>query len=150
VEFINVDDKEETHYTKLKFSTLTTSQRNQQCQWFREWWSDYEVCRIVMDPVYHEAYQRKYYGWCREHGIRECFHTIYKTVKEMIDKEWSPFHNLNYSLQEYMREHLEWLVLTKVKHQFILGKPMIVRRIYTKAKDELLYKRDRFPDLKVL
>ena len=67
----------------------------------------------------------------------------------MAVKEWDPFHNTNYSLQEYMREHLSWYVLTKVQHQIILGKPMIVRRIYTKACDDIMYKRGRFPDLTV-
>lgn len=52
--------------------------------------------------------------------------------------KWLPFHDENYSLKEYMKEHLEWLVLTKVKHQIVLGKPMIVCRIFTKAWDELL------------
>lgn len=36
--FLNVDDKEETHYTKLKFSTMGIFQRNQQCNWFQDWW----------------------------------------------------------------------------------------------------------------
>ena len=30
-DFLNVHDKEETHYTKLKFSTTGIFQRNQQC-----------------------------------------------------------------------------------------------------------------------
>lgn len=67
----------------------------------------------------------------------------------MTEGEWSPSHNINYSLEEYMREHLEWLVLTKVQYQIVLGKPMIVLRIYTKAWDEHLYKRTRFPELTI-
>ena len=71
-------------------------------------------------------------------------HPAYNTVKEMTEREWmtyrsSPYNN---SLEEYMREHLEWLVLTKVQYQIVLGKPMIVRRIYTKAWDEMLYRRE--------
>ena len=58
----------------------------------------------------------------------------------------SPYNN---SLEEYMREHMEWLVLTKVQYQIILGKPMIVHKIYTKAWDEMSYKRGRFPKLTV-
>lgn len=148
-DFMNVDDREETHYTKLKFSTMAASQKNLQCEWFQNWWTDYGVSRTAMDPVYHERYERKYCHRCFEYNIGECFHRIYNTVKEMTVQEWDPFHMTNYSLQEYMREHLEWYVLTKVQHQIILGKPMIVRRIYTKACDDLLYKRNRFPDLTV-
>jgi len=148
-DFLNVDDREETHYTKLKFSTLAASQRNQQCEWFQNWWTDYGVNRTAMDPIYHENYERNYCYRCFEHNIGECFHSIYRTVKEMTVKEWDPFHNTNYSLQEHMREHLSWYVLTKVQHQIILGKPMIVRHIYTKACDDIMYKRGRFPDLTV-
>jgi len=145
-DFLNVDDRVETHYIKLKFSAIGTFQRNQQCEWFREWWRDYGVNRTAIDPVYHESYCR-HCDLCFEQNIGECFHPIYKAVKEMANGEWSPFYDENYSLKEYMREHLEWLVLTKVKHQIVLGKPMIVRRIFTKAWDELLYKRNRFPAL---
>lgn len=143
-DFLNVDDRKETHYTNLKFSTLKF-QRNQQCKWFKEWWQDYRVNRTAIDPMYHTEYCRKHCNDHFEQNIVESFHSIYKTVKEMTDKEWDPFHVVNYSLQEYMREHLEWLVLTKIKHQIVLAKPMTVRRIYTKAWDGLLYKRNRFP-----
>lgn len=61
--------------------------------------------------------------------------------------EWSPFHDENKTLKECMTCHYEWLELTKVKHQIILGKPMIVRRIFTKAWDELLYKKKRFLEI---
>ena len=87
---------------------------------------------------------------CNHQNI-ECMHPAYNTVKEMIEREWTTYRSSPYnkSLEEYMREHMEWLVLTKVQYQIVLGKPMIVRRIYTKASNEMLYKRDRFPDLKV-
>ena len=143
---MNVDDKTDTHYTKLKFSTMAASQNNRQCEWFQNWWIDYGVNRIAMDPVYHEGYQRRHCQRCFDYNIGDCYHRIYNTVREMTAKEWDPFHMTNYSLQEYMVDHLEWCVLTKVQHQIILGKPMIVRRIYTKACDDLLYKRERFPD----
>jgi len=91
-----------------------------------------------MDPIYHESYCRKHCDLCFEQNIGECFHPIYRTIKEMTVGKWLPFHDENYSLKEYMKEHLEWLVLTKVKHQIVLGKPMIVCRIFTKAWDELL------------
>lgn len=65
----------------------------------------------------------------------------------MENGEWSTFYN--HSLKEYMSGHYEWLVLTKVKYQIVLGKPMIVRRIFTKAWDELLYKRNRFPEITI-
>ena len=46
--------------------------------------------------------------------------------------------------------HLQWLVLTKLKHQIILNKPIIVRRIYTKAWDDHIYPNLRFPGIKIL
>lgn len=63
--------------------------------------------------------------------------------------EWSPFHDDNKTLREYMSRHYEWLVLTKIRNQIIQGKPMIVTRIFTKAWDELLYKKYRFPKITV-
>ena len=47
-----------------------------------------------------------------------------------------PNHHI---LQQFMCCHDEWLVMTKIKHQFVLNKPMIVRRIFTKAWDGILY-----------
>lgn len=148
-DFLNVDDREETNYTKLNFSTLATSQRNQQCEWFQNWWTDYGVNRTSIYPIYHENYERKHCDICFENNIVECFHSIYKTVREITVREWDPFHNMNFSLQEYMREHLSWYVLTKVQRQIILGKPMIVQRIYTKACDDIFYKRRKFPNLTI-
>jgi len=148
-DFLNVDDKEETHYTKLKFSTTRIMQRNQKCDWIQKWWVDYSVNKTTMDPHYHEAYHKFHCDICFKYNILDCFHIPYKTVKEMTVGEWSPFHNENKTLKEYMSCHYEWLVLTKVKHQIILGKPMIIWRIFTKAWDELLYKKHRFPGITV-
>lgn len=100
-----------------------------------------------MDPLYHESHYRFHYDICFEHNIPDCFHIPYKTVKEMMVGEWSPFHDESKTLKEYMTRHYEWLVLTKLKHQIILGKPMIFQRIFTKALDELLYKKKIFPEI---
>ena len=51
LDFLNVDDKVRTHYTKLKFSTIGHYQGYRQCKWFRYWWTDYGVSRTAMDPV---------------------------------------------------------------------------------------------------
>jgi len=86
-----------------------------------------------MEPVYHESYYRLHCDICFEHNIPDYFHIPYKTVKEMIVDEWSPFHDDNKTLREYMSCRYEWLVLIKVKHQIILVKSMIIRRIFTKS-----------------
>ena len=57
---------------------------------------------------------------------------------------------VNPILNCYKKRQLQWLVLTKVKHQIILNKHMIVRRIYTKAWDDDLYPRLRFPGITIL
>jgi len=52
----------------------------------------------------------------------------------MTEGEWSTYKSYPYnnSLEEYMREHMEWLVLTEVQYQIVLGKLMIVHGIYIK------------------
>ena len=50
----------------------------------------------------------------------------------------------------HMKMHHQWLVMTKIKHQIILNKLVIVRRIYTKAWDDYLYPTLRFPGIKIL
>lgn len=46
-----------------------------------------------------------------------------------------------------MARHYQWIVLIKIKHHVILGKPMVFCRIFTKAWDETLDKKYRFPDI---
>ena len=53
-------------------------------------------------------------------------------------------------LKSYMEMHHQWLVMTKIKHQIILNKPMIVRRIYTKAWDDEFYGKIRYVDATIL
>ena len=53
-------------------------------------------------------------------------------------------------LEMYMKTHHQWLVMTKIKHQIILNKPMIVRRIYTKAWNDTTFQKYRFPGIKIL
>lgn len=45
-------------------------------------------------------------------------HPAYNTIKEMTEREWTTYMSSPYnkSLEEYMREHMEWLVLTKVQY----------------------------------
>ena len=63
----------------------------------------------------------------------ECIHEPFRDVRHMYNY---PNHHI---LQQFMCRHDEWLVMTKVKHQFVLNKPMIVRRTFTKAWDGILY-----------
>lgn len=141
--FLNIGGKDETHYIKLKFGTTGIMQRNQQCDWLQTWWTDYGVNKTAFDPVYRESYSRFKCDICFEHNIPDCFHSPYNNVKEMLQI------SDNETLREYMTRHYEWLVLTKIKHQIVLNKPMIVRRIFTKAWDENLYKKFRFPEITV-
>jgi len=118
-------------------------QRNQQCEWFQKWWTNYGVNRTTIDPMYHEAYMKFGCNICFEHNLLACFHSPYNIVKDIM------LLSDNEILREYMGRHYECLVLTKIKHQVILNKPMIVRRIFTKAWDENLYKRFWFPEITV-
>lgn len=80
-----------------------------------------------MDPIYHESHFRMHFHIYFEYNIGDFLHMPYKIVNEMMAGEWSPFHDENKTLKEYMSRNYDWLVLSKVKHQIILGKPMIVR-----------------------
>ena len=88
-----------------------------------------------MDPVWHEQYYKTHCNVCNHQKLVECTHPPYITVKEMIEGELTTYRSSPYnnSLEEYMKEHMEWLVLTKVQYQIVLVKAMIVCRIYTKA-----------------
>ena len=97
-------------------------QRNRQSQWLQEW-SDFGVNKIAMDPVYHESYFQNHFNFCFKHNIVECFHTPCKTVKDLED---IPEHTI---LDEFMSRHHEWLIMTNIKHQYVLNKLMIVRPI---------------------
>ena len=68
-DFLTVDDKEETHYTKLKSSTMGLMQRNQQCEWLQNRWTDFGVNRTTMDPLYHESHCRFHCDICFERNI---------------------------------------------------------------------------------
>ena len=87
-----------------------------------------------MDPVEHEKYCKNLCIPCIEQCKIDYNHPIYNTVKQMTEGEWSTYKSYPYnnSLEEYMREHMEWLVLTEVQYQIVLGKLMIVHGIYIK------------------
>lgn len=42
-DLLNVDGKKETHFTKLKFGSIRTMQRNQFSGWLGDWWKDFGV-----------------------------------------------------------------------------------------------------------
>jgi len=148
-DILNKDIKEETHYTKIKFGTTRIMQRNQRSDWMRDWWTDYGMNRIGIDHVYHESYVRMGCDICFEHNILDCFHSPYEIVKDMFSLPDRYSLRDNEVLKEYMNRHHQWLILTKIKHQIILNKPMIVRRIFTKAWDENVYKKFQFPEITV-
>ena len=77
-----------------------------------------------MDPKYFESDFRS--------DCQDCFDCFHQPCKPIADlQKYFDKRILGY----FMRRHHHWLVLTKVNHQVILRKPMIVRRIYTKAWD---------------
>ena len=100
-----------------------------------------------MDLVYYESYFQSQCNDCLESTWGECFHSPCQTVRDLSQLEYKL---VNPILNCYKKRKLQWLFLTKVKHQIILNKPMIVRRIYTKAWDDDLYPRLRFPGITIL
>lgn len=104
-QFLNVDDQTETHYTRLKFSTVGHYQGYQQNQWLREWWKDYGVNKTTMNPVENEKYCRNMGKPCIMDCNTACNHPVYHTVKQMTDNEWTTYKDAPYnnSLEEYMR-----------------------------------------------
>lgn len=84
-----------------------------------------------------------------EHNIPDFFHSPYDTIKDMFSlPDRYPFWD-NEVLKEHMNRHHQWLILTKIKHQIILNKAIIVRRIFTKAWDENVYKKFGFPEITI-
>jgi len=130
-EFLNLDDKVKTYYTRLRFSAIGHFQRFRQCKWFKDWWTDYGMNRTAMDPIEHEKYCKNLCRPCIEQCSTDFNHPTYNTIKQMTEGEWSVYKSslYNNSLEEHMREHMEWLVLTKVQYQIVLGKSMIFRKI---------------------
>ena len=63
-DLLNVDGKNETHYTKLKFGSTWIMQQNQQCDWLQDWWSDFSINNTAIDPVYYESYFQLHCDWC--------------------------------------------------------------------------------------
>ena len=61
---MNVDGKNETHYTKVKFGPTWTTQRNRQGEWLQNWWNDYGLNKIAMDPLYFENGFQSYCNIC--------------------------------------------------------------------------------------
>ena len=143
---MNVDGKGETHYTKIKFEPTWIMQMNRQPNWLKNWWTYYGINKTTLDPVYYESYTQKLCNWCNERNI-ECFHPTHKNIEEFLMPTMRGDDDI---LHRYMTHHYEWLVMTKIKHQIVLNKPMVVRRIYTKAWDEHVYKRLRFPGISIL
>ena len=90
-----------------------------------------------MDPLF---FQREFQYECDICGfLTECWHSPCKTAGDVNNYQDSQI------LGYFMKRQHEWLVMTKTKHQIILRKPMIVRRIYTKAWDSCRYSQIRFP-----
>lgn len=124
-DILNVDGKNETHHTKLKFGSTGAMQRNQQCDWLQDWWINYGVNKTTIDHVYYESYSKMQVNLCFENNNFDCFHIPCKIVRDI-------HHLSKYEiLDQCMTRHYEWLVMTRIKHQIVLNKPMIVRRIYT-------------------
>lgn len=65
-----------------------------------------------MDPVEHEKYCKNMGKPCIMNCNEACNHPVYHTVKKMAETEWTTYKDVPYnnSLEEYMREHMEWLV----------------------------------------
>ena len=93
---------------------------NLQCDWLQDWWNDYGVNRTAIDPMFYESYFQNECTWCIENGIGECFHTPCQTVRDLRHLQDTEI------LNQFMRQHNQWLVMTKIKHQVVLNKPMIV------------------------
>ena len=144
-DLLNKDGPEETHYTKLKFAPTWINSREPNVPWLSNWWFHYGVSPFSMDPNYYEVYCRRSCDDCNaKYG--ECFHYPCDTVGKITELEYKMTHPI---LKSYMQMHYQWLVMTKIKHQIVLNKPMIVRRIYTKAWDDEFYPL-RYPGIKIL
>ena len=51
-DIMNVDGKEEVHYTRFKLGETWTTQRQRQCEWLQQWWNDYGLNKTTMDPSF--------------------------------------------------------------------------------------------------
>ena len=115
-------------------------QNCRQSSWMREWWKDYGLNSTAMDPTFYENW---YQSRCDIFDYEECDHQPFSCVRTLVKHADDTL-----ILKQHMVQHNEWLVMTKIKHQVILNKPMIFRRIYTKAWD-LNYKY-RYPGIQIL
>ena len=136
---MNKDGKNETHYTKIKFGAVQIMQNCRQPTWLQDWWKDFGLNATTMDPTFYENWYQSRCDTCEED---ECDHLPFPNARALLRVDDTLM------LKQHMMQHNYWLVMTKIKHQIILNKPMIVRRIYTKAWDEN-YKYI-FPGIKIL
>ena len=102
-----------------------------------------------MDLVAYVYFFQNKCNWCIEFGRCECFHMPFQNVRE-LNQFGTIYMGDDPILEMYMKKHHQWLVMTKIKHQIILNKPMIVRRICTKAWNDTTFTRYRFPGIKIL
>ena len=93
-----------------------------------------------MDPIY---FQSDYRQACEE--CMDCFHQPCKIVaylNRVIDDG---------ILLDFMAKDHQWLVMTQINYQIVLGKPMIVQCIFSKAWNTSgRYAKQRFPGTNML
>ena len=126
VGLMNKDGKGETHYTKIKFGLVHLMQNYRQKSWLQDWWRDYGLNATAMDPTFYENW---YQSRCDICDCEEFDHLPFSNVINLLQADDTLI------LKQHMVQHNEWFFMTKIKHQIVLNKPMIVRRIYTKAWD---------------
>ena len=53
-EIMNIDVKNETHYTRVKFGATGTTQRQHQGEWLQQRWNDFNLNKTAMDPLFFQ------------------------------------------------------------------------------------------------